>query len=407
MTTMPKVVPGASEKRPSVVDVSSKTNQSQALDALTVATTSLINGQDRFYAEILYRLRRRADYTCPSMGVSLENGGTLIYNPDFVLANVSHLSRILIHECLHIICDHIPRGRLHSLPAAFTNVCADLAVNSLITGFPNFVNFIKGGVSTPAQTCTIENYSKLYPDLEKGRPFEYYVAYFKEKGAAPQRGEGGDDHGEWEKISPEAARAIAQRIVDEAVKGAKQASQELPNGIRSLVEELMDSGVSWETILKRFPDTAEVYSKESSRMHRNRRYGITVPGNRPVRRCTVYVGFDVSGSIGEEQVTKIDNCLREMSEFGADIKVLFFDHQLYPVVDYTPGCFDEGKIPGGGGTLFAPVFDYVTENGGDGLILCTDGLLGDTVEQPNYPVIMAVFDGYSNPFPWASHVVIK
>jgi predicted metal-dependent peptidase len=388
-----------------------KNNAGEAAAALTTATSKLINGTDRFYAEILYRLRRKVDYTCMSMGVSLENGGTLIYNPDFVLANVAELSRILVHECLHIVCDHIPRGKTHNLPHSFVNVCADLAVNSLISGFPNAVNFYKDGAIQNGETCTVANYRAKepikYKDLEVGRPFEYYVAYFKAKGDAPQRGEGADSHEGWTDIDAESARAIAQRIISEAVKGSKQAGQELPNSVRELVEELMDSGITWEQVLKRFPDTAEVYAKESSRMHRNRRYGVVFPGQKPVRRCTVYVGFDVSGSIGKEQVTKIDNCLREMSELGADIKVLFFDHTLYPVVDYTPGCFDGGQIPGGGGTLFAPVFDYVTEHGGDGLIMATDGLLGDTVEQPNYPVVMAIFDGYSNPFTWAEHVVIK
>ncbi len=386
-------------------------NTAAAAAALSTATSRLINSSDRFYAEIMYRLRREVDYSCISMGVSLRNGGTLVYNPDFVMANVAELPRILIHEFLHIICDHIPRGQTHNLPHSFVNVCADLAVNSLIPGFPNVLNFFKEGVQTSGETCTVGSYRAKepikYKDLEAGRPFEYYVAYFKEKGEAPERGEGCDDHGSWGEITAEAARAIAQRIVSDAAKSGKQAGHELPSAVRELVEELMDSGVTWEQVLKRFPDTAEVYAKESSRMHRNRRYGITIPGSKPVRRCTVYVAFDVSGSISKEVVTQFDNCLREMSELGADLKVLFFDHMVYPVIDYTPGCFDNGQIPGGGGTLFRPVFDKITELGGDGVIFLTDGLLGDTIEQPTYPVVWGILDGYKAPTEWGECVVIK
>ncbi len=390
--------------------VLAKTNTAEATAALVTATTALINGQDRFYAEILYRLRRKVDYTMPSMGVSLENGGTLTYNPDFVLANLPNLGKILVHECMHIICDHIPRGQLHSLPHSFVNVCADLAVNSLIAGFPDKLNFFKDGELAVGETCTVTNFrnnNSNYSDLQGARAFEYYVAYFKEKGDAPERGGGSDCHDGWDKIDAESARAIAQRLIADAVKGSKQAGQELPSNVRELVEQLMDSGVTWEDVLRRFPDTAEVYAKESSRMHRNRRYGITFPGSKPVRRCEVYIAFDVSGSISKEVVSKFDNCLREMSELGADLKVLFFDHQVYPVVDYAPGCFDNGQIPGGGGTLFGPVLERITELGGDGVIFLTDGLLGDTIEQPAYPIVWGILDGYKSPVTWGTEVIIK
>ncbi len=378
----------------------------KAAAIIRLATTSLINGTDRFFAEILYRLRRKIDYACPSMGVSLENGGTLIYNPLFVLANEKHMAAILVHECVHLLSDHLPRATVHNLPHSFVNVCADLATNSTIPTFPHKLNFVLNGAIVEQDTVTVENYKTQYTDLEKGRSFEYYVAYFKEAGKVPEGGES-DDHSGWGDVSPEAARAIAQRLIEDAVKGAKQAGQELPNSVRELVEELLDSQVPWESVLRRFPDTAEVYSKESSRAYRNRRYGITFPGNRPIRRCTVYVGFDVSGSMGEELITKCNNCLREMSEMGADLKVIFFDDKIYPVVDYHPGVFDEGKIPGGGGTLFSPLFDRVTELGGDGLVVLTDGLLGDHVEEPNYPVVFGILDGYKSPYTWGISVTIK
>ncbi len=379
-----------------------------AQEILTEASRSLVSGQDRFYAEILFRLRRRIENVgCPSMGVSMENGGTLIYNEAFVVANEEHISKVLVHECLHLICDHISRGQLLHLPQQAANICADLAVNSLIKDFPHELTFVLPDGPKLTDTVTVGTYKKEYPGLEEGKAFEWYANFFQEQAkGAPQDGKASDDHGDWHKIPLEARQQLVRKLIDQAVTATKQANQEVPQQVRPLIEELLNSGVSWEQVLKNFPQTVETFKREPDRMKRNRRYGTLYPGHRKIRQTHIAVLFDVSGSIGNEIVTRFANCIHEMYQAGCDITVLFFDDCVYEAVTYTPGCFEK-EIPGGGGTTVVPAIDKALEIGVDGIICLTDGLFADTPERPGIPTVFGILEGYRSPVSWGTEIIIK
>ncbi len=55
-----------------------------------------------------------------------------------------------------------------------------------------------------------------------------------------------------------------------------------------------------------------------------------------------------------------------------------------------------------------PTFkQYHIELGGDGVIWLTDGLLGDSIEEPAFPTIWGIISGYKAPYEWGTAVEIK
>jgi predicted metal-dependent peptidase len=371
---------------------------------ITNALLSLVKS-DRFYADLLMRLHRVYTTRLPTMAVSLERGGTLYINPTFWKENEGEGQVFLIHECLHLLFDHIGRSKSEGGMSALKNIAADLAINDIIRGFPNTATV--GGKE--AHLATVANYRQHYPTMEHKKSYEYYVEFLKQEGDGGS-GKGGqtmDDHGEWEKgeMTADEAKAIVRDLVDKATSSTKNAGQQVPSELRPFIESLYESGISWEEVLRSVPEAAEVAYRESSRKRRDRRYGTDFPGERVVRRCDVVVGFDVSGSIGDEIVSKFDKVLMEIHE-KANVKVLFFDHQIQKEIDYEPGCLN-GGIPGGGGTLFKPVFERARELNADALIMLTDGMLADSIDRPGFLVVWGILDGYKSPVDWGRSVIVK
>lgn len=367
------------------------------------ALIKLLQG-DRFYADLLMRLKRVYTDRIPTAAVSLEGGGTLYINPEFWSANEAAQVQILTHECLHLLFDHIGRAKECGAGPIF-NVAADLAINDLIPGFPNQA-IVQGKL---LDLATVTNFkTKQFPDMQHRQAFEYYVEYLRQQGGnGAGSGQPMDDHSQWgdSKLTPEESRAVVRDLVEKAIANTKHAGKEVPSVVRPYIEELFNSDLSWEEILRSVPEHAEVAYYESSRKRRNRRYGLDFPGEKVVRKCQVTVGFDVSGSISDEIVTKFGGVLNEICQ-KADVTVLFFDHAIQKEIVYEPGCLDNG-IPGGGGTNFAPVFDRAKELDSDALIMLTDGMCADQFDQPSYYTVWGILDGYTAPVAWGRSVVIK
>ena len=139
---------------------------------------------------------------------------------------------------------------------------------------------------------------------------------------------------------------------------------------------------------------------------------IFVPARSGFGAGTVIVGVDTSGSIGPREV---DMFLSEVSGILSDVRpreliVIWCDARINRVDD----CHDAADLnnirakgaPGGGGTDFRPVFDWVAENDKkpDAVVYLTDGhgTLPDT--KPQYETIWASVD--RKDFPWGDTVMV-
>jgi predicted metal-dependent peptidase len=255
-----------------------------------------------------------------------------------------------------------------------------------------------GGVEL-GEICTVNNLNKKYPDLALKAAMNYEYYYEKLKTKAQELEQSGmdsqDDHDKMSGNESATSQAKARQLVREAMAASTRAGDKISGDVRSLVSKLLGDEATWEQELRRFPQDAEVFSVSKDRRHRNRRFGYVYPGDKKERRVKLAVGFDLSGSITDDIKDRFVTELRHIYNSGAELVVLFFDTTVTAVKDFADADFS-WKVPGGGGTLFQPVIDKAAELRVDGLIFLTDGECFDTIEEPAFPVLWGLLEGFEH-----------
>jgi len=376
------------------------------------AVTALVGTKsgDRFFAELLFDMVRVPDLTCKSMGVGIRGLDTvLVYNPNLLIRWGDEATiKVLKHELLHIICQHIPRI-MRAGNHQIGNVAADLVVNQMIADFPRKLDFYVDGEFKEGETISLDNMRKQFPELLSDMHFEYYYEHIMEKADKLDGscGETADDHGQMSdgSYSPGTAERIWKEKVRGAMDRATRAGDAPKGAIRDVLYEFLDSSVDWKTALRSFPQEAERVNTSRTRKKRNRRYGLMYPGVKVERKCKLAVGFDLSGSITDEIKDKFSKELAEIAPY-AELIILFFDSTVTAEKEFEEAEFN-WKVPGGGSTCFAPVFDRAAELEVDGLIMLTDGENFDTIEEPSFPVLWGILENYPFNKTFGQHVVVK
>jgi len=107
----------------------------------------------------------------------------------------------------------------------------------------------------------------------------------------------------------------------------------------------------------------------------------------------IVIGIDTSGSINGDMLTFFRDKTNEvmlMDEPPENIYVIYCDAEVRRVDHFTDGQIESFNPVGGGGTLFAPFFDYLEKEGitPDVMMILTDlenG--GEVLNEPSYPVL--------------------
>jgi len=375
---------------------------------LRTAVTSLLS-QDRFYAELLFDLVRVDDPACKSMGVGLRGReATLVYNS----ALLEHWTndevvKVVKHEVLHLILGHIGRIGSTGGPHHIGNVAADLVVNQMIQGMPKKLKFWNPETqdTMEGETISLENMKKQFPDLLPNMTFEWYYNMIM---ANAERAEGystADDHDVGDAEPSESDKRYWREKIAGAAQRAAAAGQAPTGALRDVLREFLDTDVDWRTALRQFPQDAERVSVLRTRKKKNRRYGFLYPGAKIERKCKLAVGYDLSGSITDDIKDKFTKELALISQ-NAEITVLFFDSSVTAEVVFDENDFT-WRVPGGGGTSFAPVLKRALELQVDGVVFLTDGEAFDTYSDPGIPVLWGILAGYPFKETFGQHVIIK
>lgn len=366
-------------------------------DKLTKAIAALIGGVDYMYASLLMKLVRRPDATVPTMGVGVLKR-ELVYNPDFVAQlDPDMLKRVLMHECLHVIMDHIPRMRAMKALNETGNIAADLVVNRLCS-MPDSVN--------GAQVATENNVRKQFPDLPVASTFEVYYTFLQKHADEMPEYESLDEHDTDDQSTPEIQSAMARRLVREALEDARRAGQEPSGMLRKLVQDMLTTKTDWRSALRQFPADVASCERLSNRFKRNRKYGYSFPGYAVERHIKIGVGVDLSGSITDDIKDQFCRELRMLEKQGCDIQVIFFDDRVIGVEPFSNSLLSK-EWPAGGGTSFQPVFDVAANLKVDGLIMLTDGHNFDTIEKPVYPVLWGMLPDGRMDQPFGKIVILE
>lgn len=344
--------------------------------------------------------------------------------------------------------------------ASLLNQAADFAINEYLPNFPKVTqafdkegkklvqpDMIKGPNGQPIPNpkagqpvefplCVVNEVKKMRPDLKNMKnesTTEYYYTFLKqeqEKQKQQQQQQGGgqgqgqgqgqqgdedgdgqgntnnltgagtvDDHSYWHK-SDASDEQITRKVKEVVNKAAEQTSEKdmgkLPGDVKLAIDRLNYVPRDWRQDIQRFAARVSEMKIEASRKKRNRRYGVLYPGAKIYPELTLAIGWDTSGSMGEEERNQINAELVRLHNMGVKMTVIECDSRVAQVFQ-----FDAKKpleVKGGGGTAFKPVFDVIDKqfkNEVDGCIYFTDGECYDEkIKTPPFPVLWALTTGY-------------
>lgn len=380
-----------------------------------------------FFAAILYRMRRVADFGCDTMWV---DGRTLGYSPAFVLAtDPQTLTTALCHEVAHVLgLHHLRRGARD--PQGW-NVACDHVVNGVLRAAGRAIPAewlapITGktpealykapqpkpepGKGTPKDgTGEKQDGGKTGPSQpgEKGEPSQGKPGQGQPggKGESPQPfGEVRDmKHGDGTDLSPaerDAAEDEAKVTIAQAVRIAQKAGN-LPGGIAAFAEAITTPTLPWQEVLSRWMD--ERTQSDYTWLRPNLRYlasGVYLPSLSAPAYGGIAIGVDTSGSVGGDElnaaISEVRSCLDQYTLNGQapEITVLWTDTEVHAQV-VEDSSFTVPRI-GRGGTRFAPVFRYIEENDlqPKGIIYITDGECSEFGTEPDAPVLWVLVRPY-------------
>lgn len=348
------------------------------------------------FASMLSQMQKIEDRSLPTIGSVIKNGRILLYyNPEYLdPLTVTESKAVMEHECMHIAMEHHFRAK--EFDKQLWNVATDLAINQQIHGLPKEALSIQSVFADKAHR------------INNDETAEYYYKELTKDKKAQERTVGDGKCGCGEKfecdnsgadgIGEELAKELVKQVVKQAVA---EAQGHIPSNMQKIVDELMKpSIIPWQQVLKQFVSNSIKAGSKASWKRPNRRYGGVQKGRISDRIIALTVAIDTSGSINDDMLTQfIDEIRTIQSCYKSVITIMECDakvHRTYKLQKYDKVKRD---VQGGGGTDFAPVFEYIKDKSlrTDCLIFFTD-LQGSFPERkPNYPVLWA----YYNPYRWS------
>lgn len=187
-----------------------------------------------------------------------------------------------------------------------------------------------------------------------------------------------DDHSVWQKGTDKTERELANEMINSKLLAAAEAVKNrgtVPGELSSIIAELnkpLERVFDWKKMLRRFIGNAYDERKKSSRRKESRRF-IGSCGSKHMKRTSLLVAIDTSGSVSNKELHEFVSELTYMYKAGTDIYVLECDSRIQREYKFTPGCIT--SVSGRGGTRFEPVIDFYREHykNFDSLIYFTDG----------------------------------
>lgn len=235
----------------------------------------------------------------------------------------------------------------------------------------------------------------------------------------PQQGESGQKAGESSQddalpvpLTAQEREELAQKWQQYLASAAQQAQQagKLGGAMARMVDAWLEPRLPWRTLLAHyFFDQAR---NDYNYMRPSRREGDMILPSLKSSQCDLVVAIDTSGSIGEEELSEF------LSEINAikgalpvRITLLACDAKLAEDGPWVFEPWEEFRLPrtfeGGGGTDFAPVFEWVEHENlrPDALVYFTDADAEFPKEPPSYPVIWLVKG--KKPAPWGKRIQLN
>jgi len=199
--------------------------------------------------------------------------------------------------------------------------------------------------------------------------------------------------------------------IDEAIMEAQM--QGLDSGTLDMaLNKKNKDKTPWRKLLSKF--FSDLANQDYSWQNLDRRYltyGVVVPGvDEDEGLGPIVFGMDTSGSmVGSEMMRAYESALQRVLDDAQPKKlfVVWCDAAVQRVDEFVPGdkVFLD-SLPGGGGTDFCPVFDWVKANkiAPAAMAYLTDGYGSFPTKKPQYPVLWVEYGGGGVTYPWGTKV---
>lgn len=377
-----------------------------------------------FFASLLLTLKRQPRLDIPTMAT---DGVYIYWNPFFTESlDDQEIKGVLVHEVLHCALGHLWRKQ----PAwdhQLANQAADYAIN-------NYLDTYNKGVAPQQQLRLPEgglidhqyddmSFEQIYVKLSKNPPQKQqgggqgegftsegeFLApgQLPQKGQQPQDGQGGSQPGEGETVT----EADWGNRVEQARQAARVMGH-LPGDFDRLLGELTQPEVDWINVLARFLD-----------QHRKDDYDWAVPDRRYLSQgfylpdlhsegagtfCCV---MDTSGSVDDDLLNRFASELQDVINRVKPeaVHVIYCDAEVNGHEIFKAGDQLVLHPKGGGGTAFAPAFDYISEHVEDcaATIYFTDGFGSFPSVTPSHPVLWITYGLGAEEFPFGDVVPVN
>lgn len=389
-----------------------------------------------FFAVVALHMDIREAEQSDGVSTMATDGKRLIVNPTFLNGlSEGEAVYVVAHEVLHAALEH--PFRLNGRDPTLANVAMDFVINLMLDEY-GFKARPKGALVDPAHRG--KAWEDIYEELLREAKQVASLAAAAKAGAKPHEACGevrpyeGDGDGEGavygKALDADAAREVAQAEMRQIVQQAAMA--ESAKGVGSLpgfVERILKAAkpvVDWRAVLRQFLSATNTRVEDWSRPSKRndaltQQLGVGLGRSiyMPGRRSEQAIGHmvfavDTSGSIS---VPQLSSAMAEMQEACSTcgiekVTVIYCDAAVAATYELDLLAGDElneetAKPKGGGGTAFAPVFEWVRMHVEIpiGLVYVTDLQCYDFGPEPPYPVLWLVNDASNGVEGWISKAV--
>ena len=353
---------------------------------------------DPFFGTLALKLKLVLDKTGDICKTAATNGKKLFYYAPFI-EKLSPLERkgVVAHETMHPALNHHTR-RGHRDPELW-NIACDLAINPIIkkSGYilPNPHLDDPEFHDMPAE----EIYNKLVTEKKYGRKdVQKWGRVLDADQYEPNPQSEAAEEAEW------------QIHVGQALEIAKQAGK-MPGHIEKAFAEILKPMVPWTSLL--WPFCNSIRNDDYSWSKPHRAY-ISEDEYFPSLRdeSTGHIAFiaDSSGSCDAYYQQFISECAAIHTDIKPEkITLLHCDTRVCYEKELSPEDeFPMDDMQGGGGTRFAPAFEWLEENAPDVdvAVYLTDLESHDFGEAPHFPVLWVSTTNRDAPFGTVSRILL-
>lgn len=316
-----------------------------------------------FFSVILYSLAiQERKVGCPTFRT---NGINIEWNPSFVEElTVDEVTGILVHELLHILCQHHIRRQGRHLKK--WNIACDYVINFIV----------KEGNYTLYKELY---YNKKYKGMSAEQVYDLLPESFEDQAISP--GQILDTPLNTDKAMQE----LKDLLISAKMAGCSPTESNL---VTDLITALITPFVDWRMELANLVMPRYQYQWKTSRRCKE---FLSLPVLQ-IQPMYIVACIDVSGSIDNEMLGQFLEQIRQLKQnCEASLLLMQCDTQVtmqnyYRTMDFVP---DIVEFKGKGGTDFAPPFREIEKQGNlpDCLIYLTDGLCDSFAPKPEYSVI--------------------